>query len=132
VKTLDDSKTWLLSWMQAVLAESRDGALLDRAWIEFRRTYEKPYWPAPGLFCAKVRDLRSEDQRYHRTTAKRLPEPDYHKPELVSQKTRNATLKALAEADVMSRSSDRREAALGKQLVSLGLAFINRNPVRAD
>jgi len=124
----EDAMRWIAKWTEAVLAECRNPALLHRGWVEFRRLYTKPFWPTPGMFCEVIRTLRNDEMRYApKADNGRLPPPDYHKPELVSEDTRNRTLAALAEADFMARSGNRVEAMLGDSLVRLGLSIIERN-----
>lgn len=117
---------------EALLAETKDADELRAGWIEFKRTYDRAFWPVPGIVCKAIRERRSETRAYQHSHRPMIAAPDYHKPEFVSQHTRNATLTALAQADAMTRSADAWERKLGAQLVALGLAIINRNGQPAE
>lgn len=127
VSSVDGGKAWIASFTETILAESHNAAEILSAWVQFKRTYDKAFWPAPGMVCKAIRESRAEANQYRRHIGPMLEQPDYHKPELVSQATRNATLTALAEADVMAHDPDKSKAALGKRLVALGLSIIERN-----
>jgi len=121
VTSVNAGKIWIAGFTETVLAESSSAAEILSAWVQFKRTYERAFWPAPGLFCKAIREFRAEAAQYrHISEMNHLAPPDYHKPELVSETTRDATLKALAEADIMG-------GPLGKVFVKLGLSIIDRN-----
>jgi hypothetical protein len=123
----DATKAWITGFVETVIQESNNPAEILSAWVQFKRTYDRSFWPDPGKFCKAIREYRAEANQYRHYTGPVLAPTDYHKPELVSQATRNATLRALAEADVMAHDADPGKRALGKQLVALGLAIIERN-----
>lgn len=126
VNSVDGGKVWIASFTETVLAESHNAAEILSAWVQFKRSYDRAFWPVPGQFCKTIRELRAEASQYRRHAGPMLNPPDYHKPELVSETTRNRTLTALAQADVMG-------GALGKMLTKLGLSIIERNgPPRPD
>ena len=129
VQEAGEIRGWLVAWVETILAESREPDELRAGWIEFKRTYERQFWPAPGIVCQVIRSQRAERQRYQApaSASRRIAAPDYHRPEIVTTEARNATLKALAEADYMARSDNSMGAGFGKALVSFGLAIINRN-----
>lgn len=121
-KSPEDMAIWVKAFTRAVADETADPDEVTAAWREFRLDHSRGFWPTPGAFCEAIRSMRRKRREFtpEDTTMKRLTEPDCHRPELVSWKTRLATMEAIDLARQLP-------APFGPALVRLGEAIIERN-----
>lgn len=100
LKTPEDVKLWTTAWIEAVIDETKDAELLMRSWTEFKRTYDKPWWPTPGMLCHTIRKWRA-DHKEAPPRPRSLPAPDYRDRQPFTSEQLTRWQQAMTDAELL-------------------------------